>query len=143
MLQFRQFYTRVGLTDRIQELPYALGTVASRADESGHHGCISEIHGITYSFPVDYQSLAMASVTSGAGSLLPIPARQYTEPLLFDIGLRLVLGCHGSSPSPAAGMTWVRVLLWDLLLLVPDLLGSNQETVPVKTTGSLMEGIKF
>ena len=85
----------------------------------------------------------MASVTSGAGNLLPIPAQQYTEPLLFDIGLRLVLACHGSPPWPAARMTWVRVLLRDLLLLVSDLLGSNQKTVPVKITGSVMEGIKF
>ena len=85
--------------------------------KSGHHGCTPEIKRVTYSFLV--------------------------QSLLFDIGLRLVLGCHSSLPWPASRMTWVRILLRDLLLLVPDLLGSNQEAVPVKITGSVMEEIKF
>ena len=39
-------------SDRIQELPYALGTVARRTDEGGHHGCTPKVRRVTHSLSV-------------------------------------------------------------------------------------------
>ena len=59
MLQFRQLYTRVGLAGRIQELPYALGTVASRTDESGHHDCTLKVQWVVNFFLLIFSSCSL------------------------------------------------------------------------------------
>ena len=134
MLQLRQLYTHVGLTNCIQELPYALGTVANRTDESGHHGCTREVMWVTNSlFLKLFPSLAVASVTFGAGSLSPTPARQYKKPLPSCI----VHQSHPGSPAwPAVELAWVWLLgLLVLMLLVLALPGLTPGTALERKMG--------
>ena len=119
---------RIGLADRIQELPYALGTVARRTDEGGHHECTPKVGRVTYSFPrLFFPDPAVASVFSGASNPSRIPARQYIEPLPSSTVHRSALGLL---PLLAAGIPSVQNLLSLVLLLVLSLRELLPETIP-------------
>ena len=74
----------------------------------------------------------MASVTSGAGDLSRIPARQYTEPPPSCTVRRSGLGWL---PSLSAGIALVQNLLSLVLSLVPSLRVSLLETIPERRMG--------
>ena len=108
MLQLRQLYAQVGLTDRIQELPDAPGTVASRPDKSGHHGCTPKVHWVTDSFPINFfavqQRLQCLSELVIRHGFQPDSAQSHCLPALFIDWI--FVGCFGLLP----GSLWCRVL---------------------------------
>ena len=107
MLQLRQLYAQVGLADRIQELPDAPGTVASRPDKSGHHGCTPKVRWVTDSFTVNFfavqqwlQCLSELVIRHGFQTDI---AQSHCLPALFINWI--FVGCFGLLP----GSLWCRV----------------------------------